>query len=103
MPEGVTLEISGVLLHNLAWFNFSWCYYGLDYRRRQGKFVTRRLCLVVGGCASKVFSSIVLEFLRYSLKIAFLLFGEVSERLIEQSWKGCVGFPYRGFESRPLR
>jgi hypothetical protein len=29
--------------------------------------------------------------------------GEVSEWLKEHAWKACVGTPYRGFESRPLR
>ncbi len=27
----------------------------------------------------------------------------MSEWLKEHAWKACVGFPYRGFESRPLR
>ena len=29
--------------------------------------------------------------------------GEVSERLKEHAWKVCIGNPYRGFESLPLR
>ena len=29
--------------------------------------------------------------------------GEVAERLKAHAWKACVGFPYRGFESLPLR
>ena len=29
--------------------------------------------------------------------------GEVSERVKEHAWKVCIGNPYRGFESLPLR
>ncbi len=35
--------------------------------------------------------------------IQLRIVGEVSEWLKEHAWKACVGSPYRGFESRPLR
>ena len=31
------------------------------------------------------------------------IFGEVSEWSKEHAWKVCIGNPYRGFESLPLR
>ena len=76
MPEGVTLEISGVRLQNLVRFNFSWCYYGLDYRGRQGKFVARRLCVVVGDVHLKYFRLLYLSFCDIRLKLPFYYYLE---------------------------